>query len=215
MLMMVQFFFKNIQKWQLLFCLHLGMFSVTFHCTIANNDFHRFSKTPIAHHFTNNDYSGGIQNWSISQNESGILFVANSYGLLEFDGVDWRTHNSSQITRMLSIHVAQNNLIYAGGQNQIGYFITDPIGRMKYISLLDKLPYEDRIVDDVWKVIGLNGKIFFGTNLAVYVYDGESLQKIPFKNGGGYIFKVSTHLFAYSQTDGLLEWDQNLWQWSN
>ena len=196
------------QKWQfcvyLILCLLLG----SNHYTFATSDFHRFSKTPLSHHFTNNDYRGGIQNWSISQNESGILYVANSYGLLEFDGVEWRTHNASQITRMLSIHVAKNNIIYAGGQNQIGYFTTDPIGNMQYISLLDKLPHEDRIVDDVWKVIGLNGKVFFGTNLGVYIYDGETLQKVPFKNDGGYIFKVSSHLFAYSPTDGLLEWNQ-------
>src|SRR5258707_1292518 len=35
-------------------------------------------------------YGASPQNWGIAQNPRGIMYFANTEGLLEFDGVTWR-----------------------------------------------------------------------------------------------------------------------------
>ena len=38
------------------------------------------------------DYNAGIQNWSIAQDERGVMYFGNNNGLLEFDGSAWRLY---------------------------------------------------------------------------------------------------------------------------
>ena len=47
---------------------------------------HDFSGFPFITNYTTADYGAGIQNWGITQDRNGILYIANNYGLLEFDG---------------------------------------------------------------------------------------------------------------------------------
>ena len=52
---------------------------------------------PLHKHFDVGDYKGGIQSWSFDQDSSGILYVANNYGLLEFDGVKWTKYEGNPV----------------------------------------------------------------------------------------------------------------------
>src|SRR5205085_4283323 len=45
---------------------------------------------PYITNFTSQDYKASLQNWSITQDNNGIIYVGNSSGLLEYDGTRWR-----------------------------------------------------------------------------------------------------------------------------
>ncbi len=163
------------------------------------------AKLPIMHHFSSDDYSGGIQNWDIAQDTRGIIYVANNNGLMEFDGESWRTKEVENGTRMLSLYIDQNNVIYSGGQNQIGYFKADEQGILQYHSLNHLI--KEGNPDNVWRVIGHEGKIFFNTDAFIYVYEEGKMSAIKFNQIGVYVFQVARQLFAYSPDKGLLEWN--------
>lgn len=171
----------------------------------SNSDSETIARLPIMHHFNTDHYSGGIQNWDIGQDTRGLLYVANNFGLLEFDGEAWKTHEAAQTTRMLSLHIDKENVIYAGGQNQLGYFKSNERGILQYHSLISLLPEGNP--DNVWRVIGYEGKVFFNTDEYVYVYDEGKMQAIRFSKIGVYIFPVARRLLAYSPKEGLLEWN--------
>ncbi|MCP4967212.1 MAG: hypothetical protein GY926_18525, partial [bacterium] len=46
--------------------------------------------------FAPQDYGADAQNWAIVQSPEGLLYVANSYGVLEYDGVSWRLIRTSK-----------------------------------------------------------------------------------------------------------------------
>lgn len=54
---------------------------------------------PLITTYTPAEYQGGIQNWAIDQDTLGYIYVANNYGLLEFDGATWNRYVIPESTK--------------------------------------------------------------------------------------------------------------------
>ncbi|MTI37867.1 hypothetical protein E1140_00045, partial [Fulvivirga lutimaris] len=61
-------------------------------------------------------------NWQIIQSNSGIIYVANSEGLLTYDGIQWKNHLS---TACLTIYESRNGIIYLGKSGDFGFLSSD------------------------------------------------------------------------------------------
>src|SRR5690606_33807152 len=64
-----------------------------------------FSKTRLTRTFNAHDYQGGIQNWGIVQDRRGLIYVANNFSLLEYDGQHWKRNDVENNTRVRSVFV--------------------------------------------------------------------------------------------------------------
>ena len=126
---------------------------------------------PFTRYYSSQEYKGGIQNYAITQDQSGMLFVANNYGLLEHDGTSWRRYALPNGAKTRHVQVDQNGLVYVSGQGDFGVFIPDDLGRLIFTSLKNKLPEIDRDLGEVWKVYIGNNEIYFCTSNALFVFD--------------------------------------------
>ena len=93
--------------------LYLLCLSIVFFAK-AQYDYYGFSKIPLTTTFNTNDYDGGIQNWDIKEDKRGFIYVANNFGLLEYDGVSWRRYVVQNNTRLRSVFVDMDGRIYGG-----------------------------------------------------------------------------------------------------
>lgn len=141
---------------------------------------------PLVKHFDPTIYNGGIQNWSFDTDSSGILYVANNSGLLEFDGSNWTIFNVPDCTKLRSVLVDNKNRIIVGGQGQIGYF-TMTVHGLEFNSLLNKLPPALRSVSETWKILEHNQEIFFNTESQLIVLKENDLRVL---NLPGYIRQI-------------------------
>jgi AraC family chitin signaling transcriptional activator len=96
-------------------------------------------------------YKAGSQNWNISQNDSGVIYVANNEGLLSFDGAHWRLYPSPNASILRSVYV-HNNVIYSGAYMDFGYWKSQPDGSLHYVSLVDKLGFKMLEDEQVWNI---------------------------------------------------------------
>ncbi len=135
-----------------------------------------FKGMPFITNFSTDDYQGGIQNWDITQDKRGFIYVANNFGLLEFDGNEWRLYDIYNNTKLRSVHVAQDGKIYIGGQSIFGYFEADETGLLKFTPLLDRVPEKFRNFDDVWKIYESPSGIIFGTSVHLFVYKDNQIN---------------------------------------
>ncbi|MBT1711895.1 hypothetical protein KK062_26875, partial [Fulvivirgaceae bacterium PWU5] len=71
-----------------------------------------FSGLPFTRNFQPGDYRGGIQNWAIAQNRFGLIYIANNFGLLEFDGDQWQTYGVRNGTKVRSVAIDARGRIY-------------------------------------------------------------------------------------------------------
>jgi len=175
--------------------------------SIAQTDHYGFAKIPFTKTFNTDEYKGGIQNWDISQDKKGFLYIANNFGLLEYDGHSWRNYLVSNNTRVRSVFVDYDGRIYLGGQNQFGYFEADDHGNLVFISLYDQLQEKDKNLEDIWKILKYEDKIWFCSYLGVITYDGKKLHKIDSGYPHELIFEAAGNLYASSFSHGLGKWN--------
>lgn len=179
--------------------------SIILACAYLNTNAQKLSikGLPFIKNYTPDLYDAGIQNWSMTQNEDGILYIANNLGLLQFDGSKWTILHIKNNTKVRSVYVGSDRKIYVGSQADFGYFYPDANGMLQFTSLADSLPSEFRDFDETWKIFAQNGLIYFCTFKNIYVYDGNTLQTITSKYALEISFQVNNQLYVQEWNNGL------------
>ncbi|MDR1919978.1 MAG: transcriptional regulator [Tannerellaceae bacterium] len=91
------------------------------------------------------DYEASSQNWDLDISPEGILYVANSSGLLTFDGTNWTTYPMPDESEVLRVSWV-NDTVYTQSLTSVGYWQIDRFGQLNY-KPLDSLPTHIRFAD--------------------------------------------------------------------
>lgn len=157
-------------------------------------------------------YNAGAQNWDIRQDVQGRVYFANNEGLLCFDGIYWKLYPLPNKTIVRSIEFGQDNRVYIGGQDEIGFFVTDRNGKLKYHSLVGLLPEADRKFADIWDIAQYGKDIFFRSNNKIFQYTGNKVNVFRPSTNWLYMGLNDNKLIAQDDTRGLLVFDNGDWQ---
>lgn len=160
--------------------------------------------------YTKQNYNAGSQNTEIAQGKNGIMYFANNFGLLVFDGVYWDLYRLQKGTALKSIAIDEKGRIFTGGQGEIGFFSADANGKLCYHALNELLPVSDNSFSEVWSVSIYKGHIFFRTDNRIFEYTGS---KIIVHKGSYWSFvgQVGKRLLAYDSGRGLVELNIKSW----
>ncbi len=163
-----------------------------------------FFGNPIIRNFKPEEFKGGIQSWAIVQDDRELLYIANNFGLVEFDGATWSLYSPKRGTKVRSVYVGGDDRIYVGSQADFGYFQPDKQGILQYFSLADSLPLKYRNFDEVWRIYEQNGRIYFFTFKNIYAYvPGKPLQVIAPKDPLEFSFQVNKEIYSLVWGKGL------------
>jgi DNA-binding CsgD family transcriptional regulator/ligand-binding sensor domain-containing protein len=165
-------------------------------------------RVPLAKYIDPSVYNGGIQNWSFSQDTLGILYVANNYGLLEFDGSNWFNHLVPNTTKIRSVYCDPENRVFIGGQGQIGYFIKRQ-NEFAFISLLERLDPDNRIIEEVWRIFPYDGKVFFNTSFKLFVFENDKFYSLELPGEIERAFNVNDELIIQFVDQGLFKYNNS------
>ncbi|WP_168194035.1 triple tyrosine motif-containing protein [Pontibacter sp. SGAir0037] len=169
-----------------------------------------FFGNPIIRNYTPEAFKGGIQSWSIAQDAREVVYIANNFGLLEFDGATWNRYSVDNSTKVRSVHIGKNNRIYVGSQADFGYFKPGETGVLKYFSLADSLPQEYRNFDEVWRIYEINDCIYFLTFKYIYCYTpGKAVKVISTNSPLEFSFLVNKKIYSLAWNTGLSVLDGN------
>lgn len=126
---------------------------------------------PFSRYYSSQEYQGGIQNYAITQNAAGMLYVANNYGLIEYDGTTWRRYALPSGAKVRHVQVDASGAIYVSGQGDFGTFLPNDKGQLSFESLKAKLPADIRNLEEVWKVYVTADNLYFCTAERIFVFD--------------------------------------------
>ncbi|WP_245189462.1 ligand-binding sensor domain-containing protein [Lunatimonas salinarum] len=126
---------------------------------------------PFSRYYASQEYGGGIQNYAITQNPTGIIYIANNYGLLEYDGTSWRRYALPSGSKVRHVQLGEDGLIYVAGQGDFGFFGPDSSGEFAFQSLRGELPEAYRELEEVWRVYLLADALYFCTDRHIFVFD--------------------------------------------
>ena len=129
--------------------------------------------------YHNNSYNAGTENRSIVEDQNGVMYFANLEGLLSFDGSSWKLYSLPNKSIVRSIAMGKDNRIYAGGQDDFGYFTPDHSGKLFFTSLKPLLPKKDYSFTDIWNIVLLGHDVFFRSKEKIFQYNGYSITVYP------------------------------------
>ena len=75
---------------------------------------------PFITNYSPKEYKAETQNWAITQDNRGVIYVGNNTGVLEFDGVSWRLIPTSNHTTARALAKDPNGRIYVGAEADFG-----------------------------------------------------------------------------------------------
>lgn len=139
---------------------------------------------PLVKAFPSSQTGGAPQNWAVVQDARGHVFVANSKGVLSYDGVEWRIARPprySNVTR--AVAVAADGRVYAGSAADFGWLQPDGQGGYEYISLVDKLPEGERDVGEVFQIVAHGDAVYFTTGKRLLIWRRGEFVSLPHKVG--------------------------------
>lgn len=157
-------------------------------------------------------YAGGMQNWAIAQDKKGRMYVGNNEGLLTYDGTNWQTYPVPNKTILRSIAFGEDGKLYAGAQDEFGYYAPDKAGRLSFISLKRLLPDSDKTFADVWNIQQVNRDVFFRTNQKIIRLHNNTLSVYPSTSMWLSMYQHNSELLAQDAVKGLLVFRDNAWQ---
>jgi len=137
--------------------------------------------TPFIQNYHPREYaevSVSPQNWAVIRDDRGLLYVGNTEGLLEFDGVNWRIIKTTNNSIVRSLAADTAGRIYVGASGDFGYLTTDSTGTRQYKSLLPKIPEGKRTFNDIWHLARTEEGMCFVTRRKVFLYNHDTVSVI-------------------------------------
>ena len=161
---------------------------------------------PPIQNFTPQEYNGENQNWAISQSPEKIIYVANSKGLLEFNGASWKLYPSPNETIMRSVKVVDDR-IYTGCFMEFGYWQKNDFGTLNYTSLSKQ--HRVKLIEDeeFWNIINIDDYIVFQSLRRIYIVNvtNGSLNTIDSESAITKMFKVDEEIYFHRTGKGIFK----------
>ncbi len=164
---------------------------------------HAYQK-PRVDYISREVYQAAHKNWSVGQDEKGVIYFGNDIGLLESDGRAWELYRipSSPIVR--AIAVASHQRIYTGGFEEFGCWDRDHTGRLIYTSFKGLIPENEMRNQNFWKIYIEGASVYFQSFNGIYRYNGDgSVTTIEKEKNLIFLLKVQEEYWV-QQTYGPL-----------
>jgi serine phosphatase RsbU (regulator of sigma subunit)/ligand-binding sensor domain-containing protein len=152
-------------------------------------------------------YDANPQNWSIAQDQRGVIYLGNEGKILEYDGTNWRKIPNNNGSLVRSLAVGPDGTIYAGGVGEFGYLKPDRYGKLRYSALSRKT---DTTFKNVWKTYTSGDTVYFCTRNHIFQFRKDSLINITNLTDWHFLdFMVNGKLYLGNYKKGLMTLENN------
>jgi len=141
-------------------------------------------------------------NFSLVQDKYGLLYIANTNGIVQYDGTFWDLISTNS-TPVIAIN--DSNVIYAGMYNDFGFLSTDKYNKSTFISLLHVNFKINNPVGQIKKIIPNKNEVFFCSGKVLYNWDGKNTTIVDSSTTSVNIFKIDESIYLYMPEKGLLK----------
>lgn len=142
------------------------------------------------------EYYGHANNYTICQNNNLIL-VANSNGIITFDGFNWKISHVYDELSIYNVYSSSDNKIYYSLENNdFGLFEKQNKGNYVFTSLLENLKDSDRPSETIRQIFEFQKAIYFlSADKLIELKNGSFKAFSPVDNFNLRPLKIGKHLF--------------------
>ena len=162
---------------------------------------------PILESYSYKEFSAAPQVWTIVQDRRGVIYIGlSSSEIAEYDGVSWRRIDVG-MDNVRSMTMDDTGRVWVGGNGGFGYLAPDSKGTQSYVSVLDKVPENDRNFTDVWQTLVTPQGMFFRSYEELFRWDGKTMHvwRAPAGSRFQALSMVRGHIYTDENGVGLEE----------
>lgn len=161
---------------------------------------------PFITNYSPKMYKAASENWDVLQDSKGMMFFANHFGIMQFDGVRWAIVTQPENRSMVrSMAIDKNDKMYVGAQGDFGFVIQLPNGQYQYTSLVKLLPKSVRNFGDVLHTVIRNNEVIFFSYERVFIYKNNTIKVIDARTSFDDFFEVGKEIYVSDNEKGLLK----------
>ncbi|PEN14597.1 hypothetical protein CRI94_06130 [Longibacter salinarum] len=168
---------------------------------------HQIPGYPLFRNYVPDDYGPDLpsQNWAITQDDRGIIYVGNPAGVLSYDGANWRLIPTDDRTLVRTVFRGTDGRIYVGAYGEVGYLAPDAAGQMQFVSLEGEIPPLLRDFGHTASGVSVSNGVYFQTRNAIYRWDGEEMDVWTTSDGSRFfrVFAVRDTVYVSRESVGL------------
>jgi signal transduction histidine kinase/ligand-binding sensor domain-containing protein len=160
------------------------------------------AQQPFVQYHTSEIYkAASLQNWFIKPDYKGNIYIANSEGVLKYDGVKWDMFSPPDKDFITSMAPDTLGNIYVGTYFGVGYFHKDSIGQYKFHSLQHLIPERYKSAT-IYLITTYKNAVFFQSEDFILRYENKKFHPIDIPNDG--LIKAHNRLYLVREKEMLL-----------
>lgn len=165
---------------------------------------------PFITNYNPKTYKAASENWDVLQDSKGMMFFANHFGIMQFDGVRWSIVTQPENKSMVrSLAIDKKDKMYVGAQGDFGYAIQLPNGQYQYTSLVKLLPESARNFGDVVHTVIRNNEVIFFSYEEIFIYKNNKIKVVKSNAKLDDFFEVNKEIYVLDNAKGLLQLKNN------
>jgi DNA-binding CsgD family transcriptional regulator len=149
-----------------------------------------------------NDYGADNQIWDISQSAENYIYAANTQGLLEFNGANWRLYTAPNNSIIRSVKVIDNK-IFTGCFMDFGFWERDIFGNLNYTSLTDRFNLIVEEDEEFWNITELDDWMVFQSYSRIYLLNLLNKESKIIKSDSQILNMINFEDMIYFQKSGV------------
>ncbi|MEM9160935.1 MAG: ATP-binding protein, partial [Verrucomicrobiota bacterium] len=162
---------------------------------------------------TARDFDADADNRQILQDERGVIYVANSKGLIEYDGARWKKVDREGIADVLCLTLGPRGRVFLGSFRDFGFLEADESGDYRFVSLKEKVPdaaRDDQMYD---RIFSDERCVYVQTDGNLYIWDCESqeMEVVSGLAGDSIVFSVGGEVYATFRNEAVKVLREGAW----
>ncbi len=132
------------------------------------------------------------------------MYVANSQGLLKYNGARWELYPLPNESIVRSVKVLGDK-IYTGGYREFGYWEEDPLGELEYFSLSEGIRNELLPDEEFWSILKFDQFLVFHSLDRLYTYhlEDKKLDWVDTRSSLPEVFVIGQSVLFQRPDEGL------------
>ncbi len=166
----------------------------------------------LVRNYTMREYGGVDQVWRAAQGPDGVMYFGNAHRVLVFDGETWNAIETPAEVPVRGVDVDATGRVWIGTMNNLGYAERDASGPQQFVSLLDRLPPDQRDVSDVWAAYAQPDGVYFANTTSVFCWQNGAFT--TWRPAGARqigLYRTDGHLAVYSRDQGFYVRQDGRW----
>ncbi|MBL4661108.1 MAG: response regulator [Alcanivoracaceae bacterium] len=171
---------------------------------------------------TNIHKTSSFQNFCLLQTDNGLIYVGTHFGISAWDGENWTNYETPEATRVRSMTQWDDDKIYVGTTNDIGYFSVNENSSLKFTSLIEDWAFEKRQFGEIWSTTANSKGVLFAAVNDMFFWNGKEIKNLShglksvykvFEYDDAFIFKNTDEAFFHTiQVEPELKIKKTQWQ---